>query len=487
MTQSPNNFSHRFRTGFGGDVLRLVTGTTFSQFIAVLAAPILTRLYAPEAFGLAAVFASVVAIFSVFSCMSYEQSIVLPKEDRDACNLLAVSLSFSILVALISVPIIWIAKPLIMQLTKMPELGSYLWLIPVAILVQGVFNSLSYWNTRIRQFTRLSIARVTYQLTVTSATLSAVLVVTPTFGVMILAGIIGPIVATTILSVQSLRNNVNIFAQSISWNEMLAGLKRYKNFPKFTTGSALLNVASWQIPILLFGIYFPPAIVGYYALAFRMLQMPMSLIGSAIGQVFLQRASEANREGTLGPLAEKLFSRLLILSLFPCALLTIIGQDVFSIIFGINWAQAGAYVQVLAPWICIWFIASPLSSLYYVIGRQQNEYNIQITIFITRLASVGIGIYFDDPMVSLLLFMISGVLTYGFVIKIIFNFVGISFSSVLLKNSKIFITSLIYLLPLLIAEVVNAGPGIRLSISIVLLALYFVQQRAALLAPIDVE
>ena len=41
----------RRNTSFKGDVLRLVSGTGLAQLIAILAAPILTRLYAPEAFG----------------------------------------------------------------------------------------------------------------------------------------------------------------------------------------------------------------------------------------------------------------------------------------------------------------------------------------------------------------------------------------------------------------------------------------------------
>jgi lipopolysaccharide exporter len=482
MSQSPKNLSRRLRLGFGGDVLRLVTGTAFSQAIGILAAPILTRLFAPEAFGLAAMFTSIVAIFGVFACMSYEQSIVLPEDDRDACNLLAVSLSFSILVSLLSIPVIWIAKPLIMQVTKMPELGAYLWLIPVAILVQGIFISLSYWNTRSRCFTRLSIARVTNQLTATSTTLLAGLAGSATGGTMIVAGVIGPILATTILAGQVVRNNAKLLAQSICWQGMLTGLKSHKKFPIYTTGSALLNVASWQIPVLLFGIYFPPAIVGYYALAFRMVQMPMSLLGSAIGQVFLQRASEENRKGTLAPLVEKLFNRLLILTLFPCAMLTIIGQDIFELIFGENWAVAGTYVQILAPWTCVWFIASPLTSLYYVLGRQREEYKIQLAIFITRLASVGIGIYFNDPIISLILFSITGVITYGYVVKIVFNFVGLNLGSILRKNSKLFMTSFIYLIPMLIAKTLNADAGILLLISSALLAVYFARQRPALLA-----
>jgi hypothetical protein len=41
--------SPRRNTTFKGDVLRLVSGTGLAQIIGILAAPILTRLYAPEA------------------------------------------------------------------------------------------------------------------------------------------------------------------------------------------------------------------------------------------------------------------------------------------------------------------------------------------------------------------------------------------------------------------------------------------------------
>jgi hypothetical protein len=53
MNPSPplHDPSPRRNTSFKGDVLRLVSGTGLAQLIAILAAPILTRLYAPEAFG----------------------------------------------------------------------------------------------------------------------------------------------------------------------------------------------------------------------------------------------------------------------------------------------------------------------------------------------------------------------------------------------------------------------------------------------------
>jgi lipopolysaccharide exporter len=56
-------------SAFTTDVLKLVTGTTFAQIIAVLASPLLTRLYGPEAFGFLVLFTSIASIIGVIACM----------------------------------------------------------------------------------------------------------------------------------------------------------------------------------------------------------------------------------------------------------------------------------------------------------------------------------------------------------------------------------------------------------------------------------
>ena len=77
---------------FASDVLKLAGGTAFAQALAILASPLITRLYGPEAFGLAALFTSIVGIVGVVACLRYELAIMLPKRDEEAANLLGLSL-----------------------------------------------------------------------------------------------------------------------------------------------------------------------------------------------------------------------------------------------------------------------------------------------------------------------------------------------------------------------------------------------------------
>jgi O-antigen/teichoic acid export membrane protein len=93
------------RSSFAGDVLKLVSGTVFAQVLSILASPFLTRLFAPEAYGVLALFTSVTSILGVIVCLRYELSI-MPERDKDAANLLGVSLIFALLISMLTVPTI---------------------------------------------------------------------------------------------------------------------------------------------------------------------------------------------------------------------------------------------------------------------------------------------------------------------------------------------------------------------------------------------
>ena len=82
---------------FSTDVITLVKGTTVSLLITFLASPVITRLYGPEAFGLAALFTSIISLISVVACLSYEPAIVLPKSDEEAANVFGLCMLLSLI------------------------------------------------------------------------------------------------------------------------------------------------------------------------------------------------------------------------------------------------------------------------------------------------------------------------------------------------------------------------------------------------------
>lgn len=396
--------------------MKLMTGTVLAQALGILVLPIVTRLFAPEAFGIAAIFSSITGIVGVIVCLRYEIAIMLPESHEEAANILGVSLLSVLFMTAISILIICFGSEIIVGLLKAPQLKKYLWLVPIAIFFQGIFLALNYWNTRTRHYGRLSIAQVVSSLTAQVTKLAAGFAGFVSGGVLIGTGILGSIIATGTLSGQIWRDDKRHFLDHIRLKAIGKSFVRYKKFPLIDSWGGLLNSISWQLPALMLSSFFSAAIVGFYALGLAIVKTPLSFISGALSQVFYQKAcAEKNVKGNNSALVEKLLEKMIFLGLLPIMLLTMIGEELFAVVFGQKWVDAGLYTQILAPWVFFWFISSPLSSLFSVYERLDAALLVHTVIFVTRVASLYIGGIFNNIYLALFLFSITGIIAYGFV------------------------------------------------------------------------
>ena len=461
------------KRGFASDVLKLVSGTAVAQILTVATAPLITRLYGPEAFGLFALFISVVNILLVISCLRYELAIMLPKEDKEAVNVLGVSLVFVVVTSGLLIPLVgWFGRSFARWL-KSPELGEYLYLVPLAIFFGGTFLALNYWNSRKRQFGRLSVARVTGASTTTSIQLGAGFSGIVSGGGLIAAFVAGSFASTLLLGGQIWRQDRTLIQQNLKLTRMIAVLKRYRKFPLYDAWAGLLNAISWQLPVFLLSTFFSSAVVGYYALGNQLLRLPMSLIGNSIAQAFFPRAAEANIDGTLAIVVEDTFRYLVMLGMFPMFLLAIVGRDLFVSFFGSNWAEAGVYTQILSIWMFFWFISSPLSTLFRVLEKQEFSLGLNIIIFISRFVSIAIGGWLNNARLALLLFAISGLILYGYLGLSIVLSSGVPWRNALSIMINNFVRFVPAALILLVLKLMQSSSWIVMGITIVLLCIHF--------------
>ena len=461
------------RGSFASDLLKLVSGSMFAQVLGILTGPILSRLFAPDAYGLTALFTSLTGIVIAISCLRYELSIVLPVRDEDAANLLGVSLLSVAGVSSLAGLLFFSGYYFIPQWLNEPNIQGYLWLVPFSIFFGGVVVALNYWNTRFRRFGRLTISRVIRSLSSGFILISVGFLGYTTAASMIWTAVIIQIIVALFLVRLTWKDDGQLFRQQISVNAMLHGAKRYRKFPKYHTWAALLNKVSWQLPTFMFSIYFSPAVVGYYALGNRVLRKPMSLVGGSLSQVFFQRAADAKNDGTLAVLVEGLYRRLVRVGLLPAVLFSIVGRELFIVVYGPNWAEAGSYTQILAVWTFFWFISSPLGTLYSVLEKQEKSLLINGMIFVTRFVSLLIGGILDNIWLALFLFSISGIFTYGYLSLSIMRTVGINWATMF----KILLSNLMVLTPMALAlialKIIQAGPIIIFIVTIFFISAYF--------------
>ena len=419
-------------------------------------------------------FASLTAILGVVACLRYELAIVLPEDDRDAANLLWLSLQTAAIAAGLTGLVVWLFGSSIVGWIDAPEIVSLLWLLPVAVLVHGAYSALKYWNTRTRHFTRQSVAEITSRASSTVGVISAGVAGFTTGTVMIVAAIAGKLLATFVLAGQVIRHNGRFLLESYDRRGIKAGARKHRRFPMFGTWSALLNAVSWQLPILLFAVFFSPAVVGFYALGFRILQMPMNLVGSAIGRVFHQRAAEANLRGELAPLVQNLIKMLVVAGLAPMVALAVVGEDLFAIVFGGDWSEAGVYAQILSPWAFVWFVSSPLSTLFGVLSKQAQGLVVQTAIFASRLASIGVGVWYGDARIALVLFSVTGVVVYGGLIVQIVRLSGARLLSLLdsgVLKALLLVAGLAF--ALIVVESQTGGGILLVVAAVALIGAYF--------------
>lgn len=358
------------KSEFNQNVLTLMTGTTLAQAIPIAISPILTRIYTPEDFGVFALFLSITSIASVAATGRYELAIMLPKKDKHAINIVVLSTIITLLISFTSLIIIFIFNSQITNLLGNSKISSWLYFIPITVLLTGFYQSLNYWNNRKKRYKRLAISRIIQSGATATPNLTMGFSGLGGSG-LILSRIIGQGFATYILGKLTLKEDKALFKE-IKKLKIFALAKRYIQFPKFDILASILNASSHQATHILFNAIFNSTIAGYFYLTQRIIGLPITFIASAITDVFKEEASrDFNKLGNAKTIYKSTFTKLFILSLVPSILLYIYAIDLFIIVFGEDWKVAGEYTQILTPMLFLRFISSPLSFMLYI-GEKQK-------------------------------------------------------------------------------------------------------------------
>lgn len=419
------------KSSFVSDVLKLVSGTTSAQLLGILGAFFTTRFFAPSAFGVAALFGSITGVAIMIACMRYELSIVLPAEDDEAANAVGVSFAFLVLSTALFAGLVWAGGGLLSHLLKAPELHRSLWLVPASVFFGGLSAILNRWNSRKKQFMRLTLAQIVCAVCTLGAQVTFGFMGRVTGGYLIGAAVLGAAVSTSMLALLTWREHSRLLLDAVRAHRVLAALKRYRRFPKYGAANALLDAISWQLPVWFLSVAFYTAVVGQYALGVKLLHMPMNLVGTNVAIVFFQRAARARHEGTLSEVVESTFRSLVTLSLLPCLTLSLVGKDVFVVFFGARWAQAGVYAQVISLWLCVWFAAGPLSMALDVLEQQALRLRLSVLNVVTRVAALLVGLLTRDPLKMVASFVFCAILVYGYYCWVILKRSGVPLGKVL--------------------------------------------------------
>lgn len=345
---------------YARNVITLMTGTGLAQAIPIAISPILTRLYTPEDFGIFAMFMAIASIASVLVTGRYELAIMLPKSDRDAFHIVALSVALSFLISAFLLLLVVVFNSQITSLLGTPEISNWLYWGPVSTLLMGIYTSLNYWSNRKSQYRRLAISRVVQTASSSVQQLAAGLMKSGPLG-LVGGQLTGQLLATSVMATLIYRED-NTHIKKIHLNRLLVVGKKYINYPKFMIPGQLMNIISDSLPLFLLSTLFSPAIGGFYSLSQRVLIAPTVLIGGAIGDVYRSDASKMYREnGNCLFIYNKTFIRLCLISVIFVSPVFFYGDVIFGFVFGENWREAGEIASIVSIMILFQSISSPLS------------------------------------------------------------------------------------------------------------------------------
>jgi O-antigen/teichoic acid export membrane protein len=109
--------------------------------------------------------------------------------------------------------------------------------------------------------------------------------------------------------------------------------------------------------------------------------IPSILIGQAISQVYVSRAA---RLATVDPAAlrslySKCVRKLVLFGAAPFALVLVAGPQLFSLVFGTSWREAGAYAQILALAQFAGFVSWPLLPTLNILELQSWQFGWDVS------------------------------------------------------------------------------------------------------------
>lgn len=409
-----------FKGSFVKNVSVLVGGTAFAQLIAILALPILTRLYSPEDFGVLAVYSSLLALISVVACLRFEIAIPMPKKDEDAAVLLFLSLLSVVVVTLLTTLGLFVFSSQLLGATS-GKLAGYIWLIPIGVFFAGLYAALQYWATRNKVYPLIAKTRMTQAISGSSTQLGFGFFGIAPFGLLVGqllsvgAGVFG-------LSRYFLKNHLGYF-KNINFKNVKLVFKQYDRFPKYSTWEAFANSGAIQIPVILIAYYAVSAEAGFLMLAMRLLAAPMGLIGGAVAQVYLAEAADKNHDGLLKEFTHKTIWNLLKVGAPPLLFAGLTAPFIIPLIFGSEWQRTGILISWMVPWFLMQFVISPVSMALHIKNSQKTAMILQFFGLILRVSSVFFAaIYFNSYIAEI--YAVTGFVFYFlylFVVLLVLN------------------------------------------------------------------
>ena len=404
-------------------IMLLTSGIAGAQAINVVFAPLVTRIYGPEAIGILGMFMALVTVILPFGTLTYSQAIILQKEDNAAIGMVHLSIMLSITITTILAALMALGNAWVTKALGSEYISSFMLLIPLAVLFNSWLLIIQQFLIREQEFGIITRAFIAHSV---FANIAKCVVgwITPTVVVLIIFSTFSQLIHTTLILLGT-RRRTNLLKTKIATSRHISLRElahRHRDFPLYRAPQNFINAASQSAPFFVLTSLFGLKAAGFYAIANLTMALPSTIAGKAVSDAFYSKISKENLNSKdLYLLILKSTKVLFALGLVPFALVIVFGPVLFGVIFGSEWTTAGEYARFLAVFFLLNFAnkAAVAAVPGLKLNRELLIYEIASTAL--RLLAIMAGFEcFKTDVVTLACYCLVGAVAYiGLIFRIL--------------------------------------------------------------------
>jgi O-antigen/teichoic acid export membrane protein len=340
---------------------------------------VLARLVGPDDFGIVAQAMVYIAIVGLLLDQGFSSALITRKHVEPAMPGVVVTVNLAVGVALTALTIA--IAPLWASFMRTPPLMLVLVGLAPTLLIRAALTTPRAMLLRHMEFRKIAI------IDIVAAMSGGILGLITAVAYDGYWAIVVQIVATDFVQL------LVLLILGASWRPNLRfdELRKIAGFSARTFLAGLLvNSVSRNADNLLVGRFQGPEALAFYAMAYRLLLLPVQLLGTTIGSVLMPRFAQlADDIATLGAELSRSARALGVVSLPAMALVAAASPQLVALIFGSQWEPAIPIIQVLA-------IAGALQAIYQpsttplVLGLGHDKMILKYAWLKTIVSIVGI-------------------------------------------------------------------------------------------------
>ena len=331
---------------FISNLKTMLGGFALAQLIPLLAVPVFTRLYTPEAFGFQSLFMGSVAVLAVVSTLRLDLALLLADDEEEEGRLVGLIAATVVGVLVVVAIVIAFFGDLIADRLGGTDSRAWMWLLLPMVMATAFVQVATSLLARQKRFGPIARTNVLNQVGyVAFASSGGALLGSQG---LVVAKLSGQLVGA-LLMIRNVAHPLRLYARLPNREQTSHLWQRFHQFVIFNTPYSLIGTVARDMPIYVFSAMAAASAAGFYGLARTVLSVPMLFTAAALSQVFYREAVEFRGTRRIEAITGALLGLTMRGTAPLFAFICIWGDVVFGTLFGVGWVEAGVYAMILAP------------------------------------------------------------------------------------------------------------------------------------------